>query len=165
MLLSRNYDSAMMAALLAALKSHLRITASDLDGQLDMYLRAAISSAEQHVGFCLVRSNMVVEDDFAGQLRLPLPLVGVEEVSVDGTVLPPGDYTVTGARLVFGENVSGNVVQVVCTAGRQHMEEDIRAAVMLRAAKLFNNPADSAETLINASDNLLAPYRRFVCGE
>ena len=160
MLLSRNYDSAMMAALMAALKSHLRITANDLDGQLDMYLRAAVDSAEQFTGIVLVKSGMELEEDFAKLLRLPLPLMSVEGVSVDGEELSSDDYTVTGGKLVFSEGVSGNVVRVSCTAGRTHMEEDIRAAIMLRAAKLFNNPADSAEMLISASDNLLTPYRQ-----
>ena len=160
MLLSRNYDSAMMAALMAALKSHLRITANDLDGQLDMYLRAAVDSAEQFTGIVLVKSGMELEEDFAKPLRLPLPLMSVEGVSVDGEELSSDDYTVTGGKLVFSEGVSGSVVQVSCTAGRTHMEEDIRAAIMLRAAKLFNNPADSAEMLISASDNLLTPYRQ-----
>lgn len=160
MLLSRNYDSAMMATLMAALKSHLRITANDLDGQLDMYLRAAVDSAEQFTGIVLVKSGMELEEDFAKLLRLPLPLMSVEGVSVDGEELSSDDYTVTGGKLVFSEGVSGSVVQVSCTAGRTHMEEDIRAAIMLRAAKLFNNPADSAEMLISASDNLLTPYRQ-----
>ena len=160
MLLSRNYDGAMMAALMAALKSHLRITANDLDGQLDMYLRAAVDSAEQFTGIVLVKSGMELEEDFAKLLRLPLPLMSVEGVSVDGEELSSDDYTVTGGKLVFSEGVSGSVVQVSCTAGRTHMEEDIRAAIMLRAAKLFNNPADSAEMLISASDNLLTPYRQ-----
>ena len=160
MLLSRNYDSAMMAALMAALKSHLRITANDLDGQLDMYLRAAVDSAEQFTGIVLVKSGMELEENFAKLLRLPLPLMSVEGVSVDGEELSSDDYTVTGGKPVFSEGVSGSVVQVSCTAGRTHMEEDIRAAIMLRAAKLFNNPADSAEMLISASDNLLTPYRQ-----
>jgi hypothetical protein len=150
----------MMAALMAALKSHLRITANDLDGQLDMYLRAAVDSAEQFTGIVLVKSGMELEEDFAKLLRLPLPLMSVEGVSVDGEELSSDDYTVTGGKLVFSEGVSGSVVQVSCTAGRTHMEEDILAAIMLRAAKLFNNPADSAEMLISASDNLLTPYRQ-----
>ena len=165
MLLSRTYDSAMVSALLAALKSHLRITANDLDGQLDMYLRAAISSAEQYVGFYLVKSSIILEEDFSDMLKLPLPLISVGEVQLDGAVLTSDDYCVFGRRLVFADGVFGSRVTVQCIVGREHMEEDIRAAIMLRAAKLFNNPADSVETLINTSDNLLAPYRHFIYGE
>lgn len=165
MLTSREYDGAMTAALLAALKSHLRITAGDLDGQLDMYLRAAINSAEQFVGVCLVKSSIVLEEPFAGKLRLPTPIQSVGEVAVDGRVLSPEEYTVGWNGLTFVPGVEGGTVRVSAVVGRTHMEEDIRAAVMLRAAKLFNNPADSAETLINASDNLLAPYRVTGYGE
>ncbi|NLZ20297.1 MAG: hypothetical protein GXY24_08600, partial [Bacteroidales bacterium] len=39
------------------------------------------------------------------------------------------------------------------------VDEDIKAAVLLHAAALFNNPVDSVETLPKASSRLLDPYR------
>jgi hypothetical protein len=35
----------------------------------------------------------------------------------------------------------------------------MKAAILLHAASLFNNPTDSVEVLTKASQNLLRPYR------
>jgi hypothetical protein len=50
---------------------------------------------------------------------------------------------------------------IIYRAGRTEVEYDIRAAILLHAAALFNNPVDSVETLPKASFNLLRPYRNW----
>ena len=47
------------------------------------------------------------------------------------------------------------------TSGMNQVPFDIKAAIMLMAAKLFNNPVDSVETLPSAAKNLLRPYRSY----
>ena len=169
LLTSRTYDSTFFASLLAGFKAHLRVTANDLDTQLTACLKASISSAEQFVGMYLVKSAVTLSGPFARVTELPYPLLYVTGVTVQSygpggvviaTELLPGEYSVKGNTLVIADTVTAEDMGVTCTIGRSVMEDDIQAAIFLRAARLFNNPADSPEVMINASDNLLSPYRR-----
>ena len=40
-----------------------------------------------------------------------------------------------------------------------HLVSVLKAAILMHAASLFNNPTDSVEVLTKASQNLLRPYR------
>jgi len=159
----------MYTGLMTGFKKHLRITGTDLDDQLDICLKASINSAEQFVGVCLVKSTIVEDVPFAERTKLPRPLIGVSQVTLiverggvyNGIVLLPTEYKVEGSYLVITDSsLTGDSLTITMTVGRSIMEDDIKAAIYLRAAKLFNNPADSVETMINASDNLLAPHRQ-----
>lgn len=50
-------------------------------------------------------------------------------------------------------------MEVTYTAGMASVDPDIKAAILLHAAALFNNPVDSVEVLPKASTRLLDPYR------
>ena len=65
-----------------------------------------------------------------------------------------------GNTLVIADTVTAEDMSVTCTIGRSVMEDDIKAAIFLRAARLFDSPADTPEVMTNASDNLLTPYRQ-----
>ena len=168
MLTSRTYDATFFASLLAGFKAHLRVTANDLDTQLETCLKASISSAEQFIGVYLVKSDLSLSGPFERVTELPMPLVFVSGVTVQtinaglviATALTSDQYSVHGNTLVISDTVTADDMSINCIVGRSVMEDDIKAAIFLRAARLFNNPADSPEVMINASDNLLSPYRR-----
>lgn len=150
---------------LSELKLHLRITSNDQDALLLLYLKSAARAAEKHIGRCLLKSNYTIAADFAPSLKLEgidpdfFPLVGSPKVLVDGAEVTA--FEVKGSVLTFEDSVAGTSVVVKYTAGGMPVEEDIRAAIMLTAAKYFNNPVDSVETLPSVASNLLRPYRNW----
>lgn len=145
------------------LKLHLRITSNDQDALLTSYLKSAAVSAEHYIGRCLEESRFVLTDTFSPVIVLDhvnpqfFPVKGTPRVTVDG--LPCTDFTVEGSRLVFGEAVSGGAVRIEYTCGGYRVEPDIKTAILLTAAKYFNNPVDSVETLPSVATNLLGQYR------
>lgn len=146
---------------LASLKSHLRLTSDDLDAELSGKLQAAIRSAEATIGRVISPSFLTDTFPFRSKLRLRGPVMEVLGVSLDGTALSTADYTLRGSRLVFREGLSGDEVEVNWKAGMDVVPPDIADAVLMKAARLFNNPGDTVDTLVNASDNLLRPYRSY----
>lgn len=42
---------------------------------------------------------------------------------------------------------------------KENIKDDIRAAILLMAARIFNNPNDSVDKLSTISQSLLSPYR------
>lgn len=138
-------------------KKHLRLTSDDLDDALQMYLLAAVNAAEHHIGKVIALSDF----SYTGPLvSLPCrtPLREVAEVKVDGAEV---GYDVRDGVLTLAEGVSGDVMTVRYTSGMNQVPFDIKAAIMLMAARLFNNPVDSVETLPSAAKNLLRPYRSY----
>lgn len=161
---SRAYITPALQPSLADFKSHLRITSNDLDGELQVKLMAAVNAAENMIGQVIALSRFTVK----GMLKeyclvLPSrPLVEVEAVSLDG--VPIEDYTLSGRVICFPDEAIGSEVEVTYIAGMQEVPYDIRAAILLHASALFNNPVDSVETLPKASTNLLRPYRLWEIG-
>lgn len=138
-------------------KNHLRLTSDDLDDALQMYLLAAVNAAEHHIGKVIALSDF----SYAGPLvQLPCrtPLIEVAEVKVDGAEV---GYEVKDGVLTLAEDVTGSVMTVRYTSGINQVPFDIKAAIMLMAAKLFNNPVDTVETLPSAAKNLLRPHRSY----
>ena len=156
---SRTYIFPALSPSLADFKAHLRITFSDLDGELQLKLMAAVNAAENMIGQVIALSHYTVKVMLTEYcLVLPSrPLVEVEAVSVDG--VPFEGYTHSGRVLCFPDEVIGREVEVTYTAGMKEVPYDIQAAILLHASALFNNPVDSVETLPKASTNLLRPYR------
>ena len=79
----------------------------------------------------------------------------VESLEVDGE--ETNGFDQDGKTLhVYG---SGTSMKVTYEAGYESIPWDMKAAILMHAASLFNNPTDSVETLAKASQNLLRPYR------
>ena len=155
-------DSVASSSLLADFKTHLRITANDLDADLRQKLMAAVLSAEKHIGRVILKSRFVTTT-VLHTLQLHSPVIEVEGVEIDGVVTQ--DYTLVGNLLKLNDGVTGSNMKVTYIAGRDYIPYDIKAAVLMQAATLFNNPADRVETLVTASQNLLRPYRRWGAGD
>ena len=92
---------------------------------------------------------------FASTVTLKVPDPIVESLEVDGVAST--DYVLNGKVLTV--NGTGNQMKVTYLAGYRCLPFDMKAAILMHAASLFNNPTDSVETLTKASQNLLRPYR------
>ena len=141
--------------LLQEFKRHIRMTSDDLDAELYQKMLAAVYHAEHHIGKVILRSEFVVTVPFASSLTLKVPDPVVESLEVDGE--PVTDYSVKGKALQVGGE--GTQMTVTYEAGYECIPADMKAAILMHAASLFNNPTDSVETLTKASQNLLRPYR------
>ena len=138
-------------------KAHIRMTSYDLDDDLRLKLLAAIRSAEHYIGQVIAQSVFTYTGDYAKTITLEAPVSGVTGVKVDGAVLSDEDWSLSGNVLTV--LTEGTTMEVAYTAGMASVDPDIKAAVLLHAAALFNNPVDSVEVLPKASTRLLDPYR------
>lgn len=138
-------------------KTHIRMTSYDLDDDLRLKLLAAIRSAEHYIGMVIAQSVFTYTGDYAKTLTLEAPVTGVTRVKVDGVVLSDAEWSLSGNVLTV--LTEGTTMEVTYTAGMASVDPDIKAAILLHAAALFNNPVDSVETLPKASTRLLDPYR------
>ena len=146
---------------LASLKSHLRLTGDDLDAELSDKLQAAIRSAEATIGKVISPSEFTDTRPFRPELRLSGPVIEIVSVRLDGQDLPSSNFSLKGSRLVFQAGLTGEEVEVTWKAGMEDVPPDIKAAVLMKAGRLFNNPGDTVDALVTASDNLLRPYRTY----
>ena len=146
------------------LKRHLRVTSDDLNETLEMYLRAAIESAEHHIGKVIAVSEFCYSGWFVRSFDLMPPFRQVVKVKVDGVELTEDEYTVDERTLLISSEVSGETLVVTYEAGLSQVPFDMKAAILLTAAKLFNNPVDSVESLPSVAKNLLRPYRSWGMG-
>ena len=141
--------------LLQEFKRHIRMTSDDLDAELYQKMLAAVQHAEHHIGKVILRSEFVADVPFSSALVLKAPNLSVESLEVDG--VPTTGYDVDGKTLhVYG---TGTRMKVTYVAGYECIPWDMKAAILMHTASLFNNPTDSVETLAKASQNLLRPYR------
>lgn len=88
----------------------------------------------------------------------------VVSVKVDGVTVDGSLYNLDGNAVVFDESMEGEQAVIVYEAGWEDVPYDVRAAILMHAAALFNNPVDSVEGLPKASTNLLRPYRNWEIG-
>ena len=125
-----------------------------------MYLLAAIESAEHHICSIIARSEFVYDGWFVRSFDMKGPGCELKSVDVDGESLDEAEYTVNRNTLLISQDVTMcEKMTVTYVAGMTQVPFDIKAAVLLIAAKLFNNPVDSVETLPSVAKNLLRPYR------
>jgi hypothetical protein len=151
----RTFVSMSANGLLQEFKRHIRMTSDDLDAELYAKLLAAVRHAEHHIGKVILRSEFVETVPFASSFLLKVPAPVVESLEVDGE--ETRGYDQDGRTLhVYG---SGTGMKVTYEAGYESIPWDMKAAILMHAASLFNNPTDSVETLAKASQNLLRPYR------
>jgi hypothetical protein len=146
------------------LKRHLRITSSDLDSTLEPYLLAAIEAAEKHIGRIIAASEFCYSGWFVRSFEMKGPVRKLVRVEVDGVELTPDEYTVDRNNILLSQEIKGEEVLVSYQAGMTSVPFDINAAILLTAAKLFNNPVDSVESLPSVAKNLLRPYRTWGIG-
>ena len=153
----RNFVGMAEVGLLQEFKRHIRMTSDDLDAELRSKLQAAVYHAEHHIGKVILRSEFIVTVPFASSLTLKAPNPVVESLEVDGETVT--GWTLEGRVLHVLSNVSGQTMKVTYEAGYECIPPDMKTAILMHAASLFNNPTDSVETLTKASQNLLRPYR------
>ena len=153
----RNFVGMAEVGLLQEFKRHIRMTSDDLDAELRAKLRAAVRHAEHHIGKVILRSEFVTTVPFASSLTLKAPNPVVESLEVDGAEVT--GYGLDGRVLSVPQGVSGEQMTVTYEAGYECIPDDMKAAILMHAASLFNNPTDSVEVLTKASQNLLRPYR------
>lgn len=158
-MIERTYIDEKYEPSLEDLKRHLRITSGDLDEILKTYLLSAINAAEHHIGKIIARSEFRWSGEFIGSFDLKGPGISMVSVTVDGEALNASRFSVKGRTLLFDQTVTGDKMEVSYTSGMKQVPFDIKAAIMLYAARLFNNPVDSVESLPSVSKNLLRPYR------
>ena len=143
------------------LKRHLRITSDDLDGTLEMYLRAAIESAEHHIGRTIALSEYTYSGWFTRSFEMQPPFRRVVRVEVDGVQLTEDEYRIDRRTILLSPEVMGESLLVTYEAGIASVPFDMKAAILLSASKLFSNPVDSVESLPSVAKNLLRPYRSY----
>ena len=151
----RTFVSMSANGLLQEFKRHIRMTSDDLDAELYAKLLAAVRHAEHHIGKVILRSEFVETVPFASSYILKVPNPVVESLEVDGEETN-GFYQDGKTLHVYG---SGTSMTVTYEAGYESIPWDMKAAILMHAASLFNNPTDSVEVLTKASQNLLRPYR------
>ena len=153
----RTFVSMAATELLQEFKSHIRMTSNDLDAELYAKLMAAVRHAEHHIGKVILRSEFVTTVPFASTLTLKAPGPVVESLEVDGVAVT--GWSLDGTTLYVPSTVTGTTMTVTYEAGYTCIPWDMKAAILMHGASLFNNPTDSVETLPKASQNLLRPYR------
>lgn len=158
-MIERSYIDSQSQPSLEDLKRHLRITSGDLDETLKPYLLAAVDSAEHHIGKIIARSEFTYSGWFIRSFELKGPGIKIKSVEVDGRSLAEDDYTLNRRTLVIKTGIMGKEMTVSYEAGLVQVPYDISAAILLTAAKLFNNPADTVESLPSVAKNLLRPHR------
>ena len=141
--------------LLQEFKRHIRMTSDDLDAELYQKMMAAVQHAEHHIGKVILWSEFTETVPFTTTLTLKVPNTQMVGLEVDGE--ETNGFDQDGKTLhVYG---SGTSMKVTYEAGYESIPWDMKAAILMHAASLFNNPTDSVETLAKASQNLLRPYR------
>ena len=159
----RQHDETALAFLLNKLKSHLRITANDLDDELCAKLCAAIDQAEHHIGRIILKSTLIDTIPFSSVVTLSRPLLSVDGIEVDDTDvdLAEVDVDVFAGTVSLPSTVEGNAVKVTYQAGMVQPPADIVQAILLLASFYFTDPMDSVDERHRASMRLLRPHRHY----
>ena len=153
----RDILTAQMSPNLEVCKAYMRITTTDLDASLQMVLRSATLAAEHLIGKYVALSNIVITDKASQSYRLRGPVISITSVKVDDKDV---DYTLLDNIITLSTVPSDDsILKVEYKAGMEDVPDDIQAAILMHATRLFNNPEDSVEVLPTASSNLLRPYR------
>ena len=153
----RTFVSMAATGLLQEFKRHIRMTSDDLDAELYQKMLAAVQNAEHHIGKVILRSEFTETVPFTTTLTLKVPNTQMVGLEVDGVAVQ--GWSLDGRTLYVPSTVTGTTMSVTYEAGYECIPYDMKAAILMHAASLFNNPTDSVEVLTKASQNLLRPYR------
>ena len=139
------------------LKNHLHMFTSDFDSSLELNLRAAVAKAESYTNTCIWQVEQQVSVPFAKKVEVPGYNVVLSDVKVDGENV---NFTFDSGVLAI-DSPEGATLTYTVTQGysSENCPVDIKMAILLIAAKFFNNPVDSVEQLPTASQALLHPYK------
>jgi hypothetical protein len=91
----------------------------------------------------VVDDVIVLRGTYDRELELPeRPVIEVGNITLDGTLIEPSSFTVTGSTLIRSGGWGGSaaVVEVVYTHGYEPIPEDIRAVTLQLAARMLFNP-------------------------
>lgn len=144
---------------LADLKRHIRLTVGHFDDDLMEKLLAATFAAEKFIGQIIAPSQFTLSVDFVKSIELEMPVLEVNEVKVDGNVI--NDYKVEGGCITISDDIQGDILEVIYSSGMESVDYDMKAAILMHSASLFNNPLNTVEQLTTAGERLLRPFRRW----
>lgn len=141
------------------LKNHLHLYNYDFDSNLDMNIRAAVAKAESYINAHIWQVEQRMSVPFALKTTVAEDVTDVADVEVDGQAV----NFIYDKGVVTVEDVQGEVLSYTAFKGYSNEDcpADIKMAILLIAAKFFNNPVDSVENLPSASQALLHPYKNY----
>lgn len=161
----RVIDTSSLRPSLQDLMDHLRLTDHSQDRMLMGYLQSAVLQAEHTISRTLASSDVTYTGPVGPAVRLPFVdstvITELTSVTVDGEEVA---YSLDFDLLILPDGTTGKTLSVVYRVAASEPEQDICQAILLMAARHFNNPLDSVDSLPSASANLLAPYRRYGIG-
>lgn len=142
------------------LKNHLHLYNYDFDSNLDMNIRAAVAKAESYINAHIWQVEQRVFVPFALKTTVANDVTDVADVEVDGQAV---NFTYDLGVVTVEDMQGGKVLSYTAIKGysNENCPADIKMAILLIAAKFFNNPVDSVENLPSASQALLHPYKNY----
>jgi uncharacterized phiE125 gp8 family phage protein len=158
------------------LADHLRVCGSEEIALIDGYARAATGTVERRLNRLLVPRSVEVRAASMPVGRRGAALYGgavtaVNTFTIDGTAVGGSTYAIVGDSpatlfpasdwpIAVGDGLS---VRIVYTAGFQEVPDDIRIAVMMLAADMFETRTQhivgTSVSVNPAVDALLMPWR------
>lgn len=157
---------------LQELKDHLRITHDSQDTLLMAYLKAAINSVEQFTGLTLAQTTFTTYhpafDYNTAVKKYPLnEIVSVKyynasNVLTDFTdftsdlISVPGGIVLTSLPATYDRS---DAVTIEVKAGYRIIPDAVKAAILLHAGYLYDNPSDPPKNMLTASQNILRDFR------
>ena len=143
---------------LQMLKNHLHMFTDDFDQQLEINLRAAVAKSENYINGVIWHGVQTMSVPFVNTVEISEPTAVINQVMVDDQsvdfIFVNGILSIQGSGKVLEYTLETGYVQEDCPS-------DIQMAILLIAAKFFNNPGDSVEKLPTVSQHLLHPYKRY----
>lgn len=154
----------MSVVTVAEAKTHLNITVSTFDTELQAFLDRAEAAISRRVGPLTSTATTYKVDGGSTTLRLPVtPAISLTSVTpLGGTALTLADLDLdTGAgivRFVAGGTFTATLYTVVYQAGRTTVPEDLKLAILELLRHLWRTQRGSAQRPGTVSDEPVAAY-------
>ena len=167
---------------LAEARAHCRVTSSDHDTVLNLYIGAARDFAERYTGLRLVTQTLTISDPDFSEGALPVApaqsiAIAYQDTDNAGQTLAASVYTLSGANtlrpklsLTEGQNWpdvydAPEAVTLTVVAGYATVPDAIKAALLLHIGHLFDNREAVGEGEMKqvplTTMDLLENYRTF----